>query len=166
MKNFRILVTAVILIILGAVGLLVLNCTGPAFNSVDESESYSSLGERIYFSGRVENKRLISYNNGPRRLRMHGGSCASCHGKKGKGGISLMMTEQQAPSITWKALTEEDHEEHEGEEKHARYNETTIKRAITKGLGPSGRELDSLMPRWEMNNKELSAIIDFLRKLD
>ncbi|HEB13315.1 MAG TPA: cytochrome c [Actinobacteria bacterium] len=166
MKNYESLIAAVILMIVGAAGLLALNCSGGVFDGPDGSSSYSSLGQRIYFFGRGENNRLISYRNGPQWLQMHGGSCVSCHGEDGEGEIPLMMTDQQAPSIKWKALTEEDHNEHEGEEKHALYTQETIKRAITKGLDPAGQELDLAMPIWEMNKKELNALIGFLKKLD
>ena len=76
-----------------------------------------------------------------------------------------MMSDEKAPSITWKALTEEEHDEHE-EEEHPPFDKKTIKRAITKGLDPSGQRFDSIMPHWEMNQTELNAIISFLKKLD
>ena len=76
-----------------------------------------------------------------------------------------MMSDEEAPSITWEALNEEEHGKDE-EEEHLPFDKRTIKRAITKGLDPSGQRLNSIMPRWEMNETELDAVTSFLKKLD
>ncbi len=165
MKNSSLLILSVVLLVIGAMGLLVFPCLFAIDGTGDTGESYNSLGEKIYFSGRGENGKAIPYDDGPHWFRMHGGACATCHGDDGKGGFQLMMSEDKAPAITWDALTKKDHDEHENEEKHGRYTEKKVKRAITKGLDPDGKKLDTTMPRWEMNKKERGAVIDFLKEL-
>lgn len=166
MKNSRVLFLAMILLSISILGFAFLPYVSSLVESPNISKDYSSLGEQIFFSGRGENERPISYSRGPQWLRMMGGSCSSCHGDDGKGGFQIMMSDEEAPSITWEALNEEEHGKDEEEEEHPPFDKRTIKRAITKGLDTSGQRLDSIMPRWEMNQTELEAMIVFLKKLD
>ena len=169
MKDSRVLFLAIILLSLSMLGFAFLPYLSSLVESRNIGKAHSSLGEQIYFSGRGENGRQIPFGYGPPWLRMHGGNCSSCHGDDGKGGFQIMMTDEEAPSITWEALTGAEHDEHEEEEEeeeHPSYDKRTIERAITKGLDPSGQRLDSIMPRWEMNQTELDAISSFLKKLD
>lgn len=78
------------------------------------------------------------------------------------------LSYKEAPAITWKALTKADHgkDDEEEKEEHAPYNNKTFKRAATKGMNSSNKKLDSIMPRWEMNKKEVDAVIEYLKKLD
>ena len=161
MRKVGILFLALLLIVVGLLGLATWQYFIPSFQASSIEKSFASLGEQIYFTGRGENGRLIPFTYGPGWLRMHGGSCASCHGPDGKGGISIMMSDEEAPDITFRALKEEEHEEG-----HASYNERLIKRAISEGLDPAGKPLDYVMPRWQMNQRELNAIVEFLKKLD
>lgn len=165
MKNVGILFLAILLLILGFLGLSAWQYFLPSLEAPGIEKSYSSLGEQIYFTGRGENGRVIPFTYGPMWLRMHGGSCASCHGEDGKGGLPIMMSNEVAPEISWHALTEGEHEELGGEE-HPPYDERLMKRAISEGLNPAGKPLDYVMPRWQMSKKELNAMIEFLKKLD
>jgi mono/diheme cytochrome c family protein len=164
MKHTAILFLAILLLVLGFLGLAVWQYFLPVVEAPAIEKSYSSLGEQIYFTGRGENGRIIPFTYGPAWLRMHGGSCASCHGSDGKGGLPIMMSDEVAPEIRWHALTEEHGES--GEEEHPPYNERLVERAITQGLNPAGEPLDYVMPRWQVNEKELDAIIEFLKELD
>ncbi len=165
MKNSSLLILSIVLLLTGAMGLLVFPYLFAIDGTGDAGESYNSLGEKIYFSGLGENGKAIPYDDGSHRFRMHGGGCASCHGDDGKGRFQLMMRDDKAPAITWDALTKEDHDEDEKDEKHGQYTEKKVKRAITKGLDPDGKKLDPTMPRWGMSKKEQRAIIDFLKEL-
>ncbi len=165
MKNSGLLFLAIGLLSISMLGFAFLPYLSSLAGSSDISGAYSSLGEQIYFTGRGDNGRPIPYDRGPRWLRLMGGGCSSCHGDDGQGGFQIMMSAKESPSIAWEALTEEGDNKH-GEEKHAPYDKRTIKRAITKSLNPAGQELDSVMPRWELNQAELDAVIDFLKKLD
>jgi mono/diheme cytochrome c family protein len=126
---------------------------------------FSSNGEMIYYTGvDRDGRRIVPKYGGPMWLYMHGGSCVSCHGEDGRGGKPVMMCSEIPPDIRYSALTGE--MEHEGEEEHPPYNDTTIKRAITRGLNPAGEELDPCMPRWEIGENDLNDLILFLRELD
>ena len=167
MKNIKTLLIAILFILTGFIGFAALQYFDRASVAPSLEKSFSSLGEQIYFTGVGDNGNRISFSYGPMWLSMRGGSCVSCHGTDGKGSLPIMMSDEEAPSITWHALTEEEHEEDEHEEEeHPPYDERTIKRAIRDGLNPAGEEIDFIMPRWQMNEKELDDIIDFLKKLD
>ncbi|MCA1553627.1 MAG: cytochrome c, partial [Chloroflexi bacterium] len=45
------------------------------------------------------------------------------------------------------------------------YTEIAIKRAITTGIGADGRELDFMMPRWQMRDSDLDDVIAYLQTL-
>lgn len=70
----------------------------------------------------------------------------------------VMHCGKVAPKITYKALTEGEHEGH-------RYTEEDIKRAIREGIEPDGEELDPCMPRWKMSDEDLNDLIEFLKTL-
>lgn len=166
-RNNKLLILVITLISVGLAGGVL--TTWFFVRNQPTTNSFSSLGEQIYFTGRGENGKLISFSGGPHWMSMHGGSCASCHGKKGRGG-KVDMTNEKAPAITWKALSRGEHE-HENEkknheDKHEPYNEKTIKKAIIEGKNTAGDEFNSAMPRWKMNDKEAEAIVNYLKTLD
>lgn len=85
----------------------------------------------------------------------YGMVCATCHGPEGKGGVYLAMGAVKTPSIQYKVLTAPE----EG------YTDTLIKQAITKGLEPDGKNLNSFMPRWSMTDKDQADLLAFLKAL-
>lgn len=157
MKRSYLFVLGVAAIIIGIIGLSVLQMY-PFFSRTSSREilrgTFSSIGERIYFTA-VGKNGPIPFRSGPYWLRMHGGSCASCHGSDGQGGLPIMMSNKEAPAITYKSLTEKEE-----------FTERLIKRAITQGLDEEGKPLDITMPRWDMLDEDLDVLIDFLKTLD
>ena len=129
--------------------------------------TFSSNGERIFFSGFNDAGQRINFSGGPFWLWMRGGSCADCHGVNGRGGFPVMMGTQIPPNITYHALTEGEHEHGgvEAGEAHEPYTDELIKRAITQGLDASGKPLDLTMPRWQMSETDLNDLIDYLKTL-
>ncbi len=117
-----------------------------------------SNGARIYYTGVNEKGEPIPFELGPPWLYMHGGSCVNCHGERGEGGVVVMHCGKVAPKITYKALTEGEHEGH-------MYTEEDIKRAIREGIEPDGEELDPCMPRWKMSDEDLNDLVEFLKTL-
>ncbi len=115
---------------------------------------YRSNGEMIFMTGVNERGERIPFTGGPQWLFMHGGGCASCHGIDGRGGIYPMMCGIKTPDIRYSTLTQ----------KHG-MSEEDIKIAITRGIGDEGEELDYCMPRWQMTEKDLNDVIDYLKQL-
>ncbi len=152
-----------------ALALLVAGC-GPLGWGGSRFGRYRSNGERIYFTGTSVNG-PIRYRGGVSGGMMGGGmmgngqlACADCHGPDGRGGRHVMhMTVMDAPDIRWSTLSSA---EHGGEEMdHPPYNAETFKRAVTQGVEPDGKRLDPAMPRWQMSDKDLDDLLEFLKSL-
>ncbi|NIO70795.1 MAG: c-type cytochrome [Anaerolineae bacterium] len=141
--------------------------TRPAAVVPELPQGYASNGETIYFTGVNDRGQRIPFTGGPMWLSMHGGGCASCHGPDGRGGAPVMMGTEIPLDIRYHHLIEEEHEEeHEEGEVHPPYTDETIKRAITEGVEPDGEPMDLTMPRWQMSERDLDDLLEFLKTLD
>ncbi len=158
--------TAIILILVGLVGLVFFNYfsftpsqpgnvrvpfRGPG--TPFRSGSFTSNGEQIFFTG-TSTRDTITATGGPFWFQMHDGGCANCHGPDGRGGTVAMMGRFTAPNITYKELLKEG------------FNNDLIKRAITRGQDEKGGSLSSNMPRWHMSDQDLNDVIDYLKTLE
>lgn len=113
-----------------------------------------SLGQRIYHDGVGLEDRRLAYTQGPDWLRFVTEGCAVCHGRDGRGlVVQAGEISGAAPPLTRAALAERG------------YQPTSLRRAITEGLDPHGREFQSYMPRWTMSEPELDALLDYLGTL-
>src|SRR3989304_9373182 len=106
-------------------------------------DSFSSNGERIYYTGIDSTGRRIGFEGGPMWLTMRGGSCVNCHGTNSKGGVPVMMGPEIPADLT-NLYAPHSH----GDEKMVPYNDDLLKRAITKGIDSNGESLDPTMSRW------------------
>lgn len=133
----------------------------------EESREYSSLGEQIYFTGvgnagLIETDRDSGWRSGMmgRDRRSVRVGCAYCHGADGRGRRMGMMGRFETPDIRYDTLIGE----HEGSREE--WSERDIERAIRDGIEPDGSRLRPMMPRWQMDDTDMSAIIDYLKELD
>jgi mono/diheme cytochrome c family protein len=122
------------------------------------ADSYSSVGDRIYLTGVGADGQKIPHTApavSQGSLMMGGGGCGSCHGATGRGGtIEMMMgTAVKAPDITYDALVKQG------------FTDATIGRAIRDGLDESGQPLQDAMPRWQMSDPDVGAVIAYLKQL-
>ena len=131
-----------------------------------QGKRFKSPGERIYYTGIGVNGHPIPIYGGPMWLRMHGGGCVSCHGVQGRGGVAVMMGTAIPTDIRYKALIGKEKHVHEGKEKEHHYTDALIKRAITQGLEADGEVMDRTMPRWQMSEDDLNALIEYLKTLE
>ena len=112
-----------------------------------------SLGEQIYRDGVGVSGRL-QYSQGPDWLRFAGPACLVCHGERGQGlTVQAGDVTGAAPAITWRAL------EARG------YDEAAFGRALRSGVDPHGREFIAYMPRWDLDEAELQALVAYLKAL-
>lgn len=121
--------------------------------------SFSSNGQRIYFTATSTSGQPITYSGGPSMMMPGKLACVNCHGPEGHGGrVNIMMYSFDVPNITWPELTAQDMD-------HPPYTEETLKRAITQGLDPAGNPLEYPMPRWQMSDSDLNDLIGFIKTL-
>lgn len=132
--------------------------------------SFDSDGEQIYFTGVNQGGDRIQYEGGPTGGMMMGGylSCASCHGPDGQGGRHVMhMQVMDAPDIRWFQLAGEA-DEIEGHDEHAHEEEYSLevfRRAVVDGEHPDGEQLSQDMPRWDISDRDLADLAEFLMDL-
>lgn len=128
-------------------------------------DRFTSNGERIYFTAASSSGAPIDYEGGPSGGMMMGRlACVECHGEGGRGGPVTMRGQTfETSNVTWPALTEERHDE--GEMEHPPYTDETVRRAITQGLDPAGKPLESPMPRWRMSERDLDDLVAYLKGL-
>ena len=132
---------------------------------------FQSNGERIYFTGISSSGIRISSSGGGMHMHMHMSSCVTCHGADRQGRRLMPKFWIVAPPLTPTALFDDDDgpEDSHGDSRedshgdHEKYNEASLRRAITRGVDPSGETLDWGMPRWNMAAQDIADLIDFLK---
>jgi len=130
--------------------------------------SFKSNGEQIYFTGVNQDGERINYTGGPAFGGMMGRpilTCASCHGPTAQGGRHTMhMIVMDAPDIRIAALAAEE----EGEEGHGGgggYTLEDFRRAVVEGRHPDGKPMDTNMPRWQLSDRDLEDLYNYLNSL-
>ena len=126
----------------------------------NNKDSFSSNGERIYYTGIDSTGSRIGLEGGPIWLNMRGGSCVNCHGTNGKGGVPVMMGTAVPEDLTNLYAPHS-----QGDGKMVPYNDDLLKRAITKGIDANGENLDPTMPRWYMPEKDLNDLVTYIKTL-
>lgn len=136
---------------------------GPMMGGRPGPTTFSSNGERIYFTGTSASGRPIALQGGDMRMQMHGGGCATCHGADRRGGARMMpRVWVVAPPITPEALFGDHEADGGGHAAHEEYDQASLARTITRGVDPTGRPLDSAMPRWTMDERDLADLLRYL----
>jgi hypothetical protein len=135
--------------------------------------NFASNGEQVYFTVTNDRGQRIQYTGGPNVGGMMMGlgtslSCSSCHGSDGRGGLHTMhMDVMDAPDIRFSTLSNEE-EEHGDEghgDEHGEYDLEVFRQAVVEGQHPDGEPLSREMPRWRMDDKDLTDLLLFLKTL-
>jgi hypothetical protein len=133
-------------------------------------------GESLYLNGVLPSGAPLEGKRGPDGLNAKGvdAACVSCHQRSGLGtfeGYNLTVT---IPPITGAYLFNSRQGRTEGavlpyvEWMHNNrdpYTDATLARAIRDGLDSQGRPLNSLMPRFALNDADMHSLIDYLKQL-
>lgn len=83
----------------------------------------------------------------------------------------MHMDAMDAPDIRFSALSDEDDglsDEHEDEhdQEHKDYDLEAFRQAVIYGKHPDGAFLDQDMPRWQMDDDDLSDLFNFVKSLE
>ncbi len=109
-----------------------------------------TLGKRIYQYGQGA-EGYLEYQQGPDWLAQARRGCETCHGPMGRGrSVKVGKVTGAAPPVTRSALVERG------------YDAATLRRAITKGLDITGRPMNWYMPRWQLSEKDMQALLRYL----
>jgi hypothetical protein len=136
-------------------------------------DSPASVGEAIYVRGLLSSGSPLQATR-QAGLRVQGAeaACVNCHRHSGLGSTEGRLT---IPPITGRylfqprALKRDEAELSYVQGVHGNrdpYTEASAARAIRDGLDSTGKPLSYLMPRFELNDVDMAALIDYLRKLD
>lgn len=133
-------------------------------------DSPEQNGARIYFTGASQRGGPIGRTGGTAfggSMMGLGGAgswltCASCHGPEGRGGSHAMhMRVMKAPDIRYSALASMP----ELKGRQSPYGLDDFRKTVQDGRHPDGEALDAAMPRWQMNEEDLSDLFAFLKSL-
>lgn len=129
-------------------------------------------GRSIYLKGINLLNQQIPISEGPHWLYRHGGGCASCHGRDGKGGLYPMMCWEKTPAITYRSLVsgehghDDEHGEGGGKEEEDSWDVKALWVALREGVEPDGDTLDRCMPRWHISYDDFRDLVRYLIHLD
>lgn len=163
MKTKSLIIWAVLLIAVGALGLFA--SFAQAGGSV-VGDSFSSAGQRIYYTGTDSTGRPIPRSvagGGMMGFGMGAMACADCHGTDGRGGrLGMMFWDIDLPDIRYSALTSA---HSENGTTTAGWTDTDIARAVRDGIEPDGQRIKAPMSRWTMTDAEIGEVIAYLKEL-
>lgn len=129
-------------LVVTAVGLL----CGPALADDDGAALYE---------GKVALEARLGSATGP-RLPSGRLSCAGCHGADGRGGREGATP---APPINWAALSR-------ATPSRPPYEQHALGRLLREGIAPDGSIISPLMPRFQVSEPQLAALIHHLQRVD
>lgn len=166
MRNSSIAFIGGALLLVGAIGLGMMSFVGSTAFMSDRlyeggptETQPSDVGERIYLVGEGKDG-SIGRTGGIGN--MGSGGCITCHGPNGQGGtIGMMGRFSKAPPITYEVLTDTHTDDGGG----GAWTDSDIARAIRRGTLPGGDQLESVMPRWDMSDSDMDALIEYLKTL-
>ena len=191
MKENRHLITGVVLIIIGVVGLIVVNLV--CFNEGRMPRMMSQMmmgggmmqgrgmmGEKGMMRDMMKNmdeiNRKTEFSSNGERIfytgtNSNGEIIKNSHGMEGVGcamchsadgrGMRMMM---DIPSLKWSYLADPNGHSHSSGRKHPPYTEPSFNVCVLAGIDPAGNELSTMMPRWEMESEDLDDLIKYLKK--
>jgi hypothetical protein len=131
--------------------------------------SFGSNGEQIYFTSIDTSGNRIAYTGGPVMGGMMTGgylACVSCHGPNARGGVHQMgMETMDAPDIRWPALITMEAQDKGLPAGQGSYDLALFRQAVVDGRDAAGDPLSNDMPRWKMNDQDLSDLAGYLQSL-
>jgi cytochrome c553 len=130
-------------------------------------------GRRLYVDGlRGDGRPLVGLRlDGQVRISGAAAACALCHRASGLGAVE---GPNQISPITGRYLFDQDHRSivnmnlrarKSFNQRHEPYTLETLARALRSGQHVSGREMEALMPRYELDAAEILALASYLRHL-
>jgi cytochrome c553 len=130
-------------------------------------------GEAIYRDGVVSSGApLVAGRDGGTSMKGAAAACVNCHRRSGLGQVEGTT---RTPPITGAYLFRPKAGRATASElpyvnairaDRGAYTESTLARAIREGVDADGRELSYLMPRFELGDADMAALIGYLKRLD
>jgi cytochrome c oxidase subunit II len=139
------------------VGVLVLVA---ACGAESQASADVTLGETIYVEGTDAAGTQITRTTEAGILSQAG--CYACHGADAKGrSFDTALGHFDAPDIRWSVISQPIPNDEGGTD--PAYDPTLFARALRQGLDSSGGQLEPVMPRWQVTDPEVNALIAYLQ---
>jgi hypothetical protein len=124
----------------------------------------AGMGRSLFDDGQGRDGRNVIGRVASGTVPMQGGAvaCANCHGKTGTGGGEGWV---DAPDIRWFALSKPYGARRPGGEARPPYDRASFAKALRTGHAPDGVALDPSMPRFDLADDEIDALISHLSRL-
>ena len=133
-------------------------------------------GRRIYQQGiTIDGRPLGATSAGGARLGGQQAACMSCHRRSGMGSREGSVTDSPVagPVLYTKREAywpkrpgrEAQHVAPLRQDSRDAYDDASLARAVREGVDPNGRQLDALMPRYELGDADAKALNAYLRGL-
>jgi len=137
----------------------------------------SAIGEGIYRDGRLATGALLRGERaGALPVQGPDAACARCHGRSGLGKIegSFVIPPIAGRKLLRPGVRVIQQADLHGDAMHhlpptprdrPAYDDDSLVRAIRDGVDPQGRELDYLMPRFDIDPVSMQALVGYLKQL-
>jgi cytochrome c553 len=143
----------------------------------------TTAGEAIYRRGILSTRAVLrGERKGESGIEGAAAACVNCHRRSGLGESEGRVL---VPPITGRYLYRPRNASHSGDVQNAAelmaysgarpellpqferstYRDATLARAIREGVGPDGRPLDYLMPRYPIDDADMASLIAYLKQL-
>ncbi len=124
-----------------------------------------TLGASIYLRGVGRDGRDITGRVGRSNLALSGAAvaCTNCHGADARGGGEAFL---QAPDIRGYTLTKPHGSQRPNGVVRSHYDEASLAIALRTGEDPDSRMLDAAMPRFDLADDEITALMAYLQSTD
>ena len=125
----------------------------------------AQTGRRIYLEGRSDAAPITARRAGGLATQGAEAACANCHRRSALGGAEgrSYVPPIDAPSLF--SATAPGTGAAAAGLGRAAYTEASLRRALSDGVDPSGRVLDYLMPRYDLDAGQIAALIAHLREM-
>lgn len=90
-------------------------------------------------------------------------ACGNCHGEDGRGRAESGV---DPGDVTWTELTKPYGHAHANSRRHGPYDRGSFIRSMRDGVDPAGNALEPAMPRYDVDDANLDALIAYLKRLD
>jgi Cytochrome c len=137
------------------------------------SDPKADVGESIYLRGVLGSGELLESDQGGVRMKGRDAACVNCHRRSGFGttegrivippiaGQYILRPDVSGPGDQYLPYVETMHRDRDPP-----YTEATLARAIREGVNAEGEPFNYLMPHFALNDSDMAALIDYLKRLD
>ncbi len=124
-----------------------------------------TLGRTLYETGEGDQGRTLTAYVGQASTALPASAmpCVGCHGERGEGKPEGGVIPS---NIQWRELSKSYGVVSASGRKHPAYDRKTLARVLREGVDPAGQRLDTSMPRFDISDIEIDALLAYLQVID